>query len=59
MIIRSYFGGMFRDPLPQAVPGYYSTQLLQRMDALVAGQARGGYGSYRELVGDQALPLKQ
>ena len=58
VIIRSYFGGNFGATLPQSVPGYHSTQLLQRIDALAAGMARGGYASYRELVGDAALPLK-
>jgi hypothetical protein len=58
VIIRSYFGRGFGTPLPQTVAGYASTQLLQRMDALVAGQARGGYRTYRELVEDGALALK-
>jgi hypothetical protein len=32
VIIRSVFGGIFRTRHPQAVPGYYSTQLLQTTD---------------------------
>jgi hypothetical protein len=49
VIVRSYFGG-FREPHPDAVPGYFSTQLVQTMDAFAAGAAGGGYASYRELV---------
>ena len=57
VIIRSYFGGGSRGTHPNAVPGYYSTQLLQRMDAFAARQARGGYTSYRVLVMADALPV--
>ena len=49
VIIRSYFG-RFAGAHPQAVEGYASTQLLQRMDAFAADVAAGGYASYRELV---------
>jgi hypothetical protein len=58
VIIRSYFGGNFGVALPQSVPGYFSTQLLQRIDDLAAGVARGGYASYRDLVADRALANK-
>ncbi len=54
VMIRSYFGGGNH---PEAVPGYYSTQLLQKVDAFAAGVAAGGYLSYRELVRSY-LPLR-
>ena len=57
VIIRSYFGGGFRGAHPQAVPGYFSTQLLQSLDAFAARQARGGYASYRDLVMADAMPV--
>ncbi len=55
VIIRSYFGGGYRTPHPQAVPGYYSTQLLQTIESLVARYESGGYGTYWELVAEPAL----
>lgn len=54
VIIRSYFGG-FRGAHPFAVPGYPSTQLLQTIDAFVAGQAAGTMPSYLELVTRDAI----
>jgi hypothetical protein len=59
VIARSYFGGMFRYPHPQAVPGYYSTQLLQPIATLVDEHAKGGYQSYLELVAKHSLELRQ
>jgi hypothetical protein len=58
VMIRSYFGGNFGAPHPQAVPGYHSTQLLQTVDAFAAGAAGGGYASYRDLVLRDPLPLR-
>ncbi len=58
VIIRSYFGGNFGAPHPQAVPGYFSTQLLQTIDAFAADVAAGGYASYRDLVLRNPLPLR-
>ncbi len=55
VIIRSYFGGVYRTPHPQAVPGYYSTQLLQTIESLVERYESGGYGTYWELVAEPAL----
>jgi hypothetical protein len=52
VIIRSYFP--YGRPHPQAVPGYLSVQLLQRMDAFL--QAGAGYASYQDLVNDRMLP---
>ncbi|MEP6779720.1 MAG: hypothetical protein ABJC26_07500 [Gemmatimonadaceae bacterium] len=54
VIIRSFFGGGNH---PEAVPGYYSTQLLQKVDAFAAGMAAGGYANYRVLVRSY-LPLR-
>ena len=48
VVIRSYFN-RFR-PIPQTVPGYASTQLLQTVPALLAAWEEGRIGSYRALV---------
>lgn len=58
VIIRSYFGGGFGYRLPQTVPGYYSTQLLQTIPSLLQETARGGYDSYSDLVTKHAIDLK-
>lgn len=58
VIIRSYFGGGAGGAHPQNVEGYYSTQLLQRLDAFVADVDRGGYRDYRELVLSDPIPLR-
>ncbi|MCW5967795.1 MAG: hypothetical protein KIT57_04720 [Blastocatellales bacterium] len=58
VIIRSYFGGGFGYRLPQTVPGYYSTQLLQTIPSLLQEVARGGYDSYSDLVTKHAIDLK-
>lgn len=55
VIIRSYFGGAAH---PQAVSGYYSVQLLETIDSLVADQAAGGIRSYSDLVNKHALDLR-
>jgi hypothetical protein len=56
VIIRSYFGR--GGPLPQSMPGHYSTQLLQTMESFAAEQARGGYRSYDDVVTKHALDLR-
>jgi hypothetical protein len=48
VIVRSYFGRGASHPL--AAPGYFSTQLLQTMDAFVAGLEGPGYQTYWDLV---------
>ncbi|MEO7997631.1 MAG: hypothetical protein ABI852_09305 [Gemmatimonadaceae bacterium] len=53
VIIRSYFGGGNH---PEAVPGYYSTQLLQKVDVFTKESA--SYSDYRQLVRSNYLPLK-
>jgi hypothetical protein len=50
VIIRSYFGGVFGSHHPQAVAGYYNTQLLQTLDSMVEEYGRGGYRTYLDLV---------
>lgn len=57
VIIRSYFGTGFRGRHPQAVPGYYMTQLLQRMDRMLEEWRAGSIRSYGDLVVRGALPL--
>ncbi|MGV3708188.1 MAG: hypothetical protein ACO1Q7_05055, partial [Gemmatimonas sp.] len=52
VFIRSYFGGGGH---AENVSGYYSTQLLQRVDAFLLEAAR--YSSYRQLVQSNYLPL--
>jgi hypothetical protein len=54
VFIRSFFGGQH----PEAVAGYHSTQLLQKVDVFVADAASKGYSSYRDLVRRNYLPLK-
>ena len=58
VIIRSFFGGGFRGRHPQAVPGYYSTQLLQTMDSFVDEYGAGGFFSYMDVVTKHSLVLR-
>jgi hypothetical protein len=55
VIIRSYFGRNFGDLHPQAVPGHYSVQLLQRIVDFVDDYGAGRYRDYRDLVSPDAL----
>jgi hypothetical protein len=48
VIIRSYFA--YGRPHPQAVAGYLSVQLLQRVTDFLAARRAGGYRSYFDLV---------
>jgi hypothetical protein len=48
VIVRSYFGRYLAGQHPQAVPGYFSTQLLQTMESLVREYASGGYQTYSD-----------
>lgn len=50
MMIRSVFPSGGSRSLPQSVPGYYSTSLVQRFDAMLADLAAGNYKTYRDLV---------
>lgn len=58
VIIRSFFGRGFQARHPQAVPGYYSTQLLQTLESFVGEYAGRGYVSYGDVVTLHALPLR-
>jgi hypothetical protein len=58
VIIRSFFGRNFGYVHPQAVPGYYSVQLLQTIDGLLSNHAAAGYRSYLELVSRDAVDLR-
>ena len=53
VFIRSYFGGRNH---AENVSGYYSTQLLQRVDVFL--KESSGYMSYAQLVWSNYLPLK-
>jgi len=54
VFIRSYFGGGRSHP--ENRPGYYSTQLLQKVDDFAADMAGNGYMSYRDLAGRRYVP---
>lgn len=58
VIIRSYFSGGYGYRHPQAVSGYYSSQLLQPLGSFVKEYTRGGLKSYGELVTKDSLELK-
>lgn len=55
VIVRSVFRGPFGAAHPHAVPGYYSTQLLQAMESLVQRVETDGYASYWDLVTSDVL----
>ncbi|UCF21190.1 MAG: hypothetical protein JSU87_07330 [Gemmatimonadota bacterium] len=57
LIIRSFFGRNFGYVHPQAVPGYFSVQLLQTIGSLLTQAGAGGYGSYLELVSKNQIDL--
>jgi len=49
-VIRSVFPSGFPMPLPQSVPGFYSTSLVQPLGTMLADLAANKYYSYRDLV---------
>jgi hypothetical protein len=55
VLIRSVFPNAARHP--DAVPGYYSTQTLVRLEDVQDALATGGYAGYRDLVTRDAVPL--
>ncbi|HSR43232.1 MAG TPA: hypothetical protein VLL48_13685, partial [Longimicrobiales bacterium] len=57
VIIRSCFNRC-ASAHPRAVPGHYSTQLLQRIDDFVEGWREGGYDGYWDLVTRESLELR-
>ncbi len=58
MIIRSVFRGPFGNRHPQRVSGYYSTQLLQPLDAFAEAIEAGGFNGYSDLVTRDAINLR-
>ena len=58
VIIRSYFSGGYGYRHPQAVSGYYSSQLLQPIESMVREYSRGGIKTYGELVTKDSLELR-
>lgn len=56
VLIRSVFPNAARHP--DAVPGYYSTQTLVRLEDVQEAFAAGGYEGYRDLVTRDAVPLR-
>ena len=56
VIIRSYFGRGW--PHRDNIPGYYATQLLERIADFANQHKNGGYTSYLELVQKNILPLR-
>lgn len=58
VIIRSFFGRNFGYIHQESVPGYYSVQLLQTIESLIAQQDEGGYRNYLDLVTRHALQLR-
>jgi hypothetical protein len=50
VIVRSHFPGFAAPRHPDNVPGYRSTQRVQRIEDFVAGIRRGGWGSYHSLA---------
>ncbi len=58
LIIRSYFGGVYGARHPQAVDGYYSSQLLQTITSMVEEHQKGGLESYYDLVTKHSISLR-
>ena len=56
VLIRSVFPSGARHP--DAVPGYYSTQTLVRLEDVQAVLAGDGYAGYRDLVTRDRIPLR-
>ncbi|MEJ7708417.1 MAG: hypothetical protein WKF84_00795 [Pyrinomonadaceae bacterium] len=58
LIIRSYFGGVYGAKHPQAVDGYYSSQLLQTINSMLEEHQKGGLESYYDLVTKHSISLR-
>jgi hypothetical protein len=58
VLIRSYFGGYYGGAHPHAVPGYFSTQLLQRVESFADQVRRGGYNTYSDVVTKSLVDLR-
>jgi hypothetical protein len=57
VIIRSYFN-YYAPPHPQAIPGHFSTQLLQRIEDLLKQCASGDCDSYTDVVTKNLINLQ-
>jgi len=55
LLARSYFGGATGRPHPQAVPGYYSVQLLQSFASFLARTQKPDSVNYWDLVTEDAI----
>ena len=58
VLIRSYFSNSWGRTHPMAVPGYYSTQLLQLLDTFATEFAAGNYQDYADVISRGLLQLK-
>jgi hypothetical protein len=58
VLIRSYFNNSWGRSHPMTVSGYYSTQLLTRLDTFAAEFAAGGFRGYTDVVSKGLLPLR-
>ncbi len=58
VIIRSFFVARYAYQHPQAVPGYYSVQLLQRVATFIDDYQADRYRSYLELVSLNVIDLR-
>jgi hypothetical protein len=58
VIIRSYFNYNYSPPHPQAIPGHFSTQLLQRIQDLIRQCDGGECESYMDIVTRNSLALQ-
>ena len=56
VMIRSLFGRIYGHP--QSVPGYNSTQLLQRMTTFVSESRSGLYATYGDLIYGNFIDLR-
>ncbi|HYD51389.1 MAG TPA: hypothetical protein VEA99_02130, partial [Gemmatimonadaceae bacterium] len=50
VVIRSYFGRQWSGPHPNTQPGYFSTQIVQRVDAFAREWEQGAVTDYWSLV---------
>lgn len=58
VLIRSYFGNSWGGRHPMAVPGYYSTQLMQTLESFATEFSSGGYRGYGDVVRKSLLDLR-
>lgn len=58
VLIRSYFSNSWGRSHPMSVSGYYSTQLLTRLETFVTEFTAGGFRGYTDVVSKGLLPLR-